>query len=175
MRFNSSIRFVTSTRMNDVIERFKALHLHTQDGDDSHRVESCVGYAEILPPDVSRSLGVSSKQRDSSRPIDRIAVDKRSHVCPQCRRSFRKRAHLRRHLEGIHSVGGPVFECRDGHYRTPRKDNYQRHLGSCIWKNFSNGLFICRCGRGTKREKEHLDHLSACTYRQKRRRKTQRS
>lgn len=165
-------------KMNQVIETLNAFHLHTQDGGDTHGEETCASSKSETPSqDVNCPCCMScvlSAQRDLPRPIDPIEVAKRSHVCPQCQRSFRKRAHLYRHVESIHGAAGLIFECRDGHYRTPRKDNHQRHLRSCTWKNFSNGLFICRCGKGNQREKQHLAHLSMCTFRQKRMKRIER-
>jgi hypothetical protein len=71
-----------------------------------------------------------------------------SHQCRLCGRRFRKATDLTRHMQGPHrEAGSPMFRCRDGHYRTPRKDNYVRHLMACKRKAMSDRPFYCRCGR----------------------------
>lgn len=85
------------------------------------------------------------------------------HFCPICEKPFLQRGGLTRHLEGVHIGPDTVFyQCRDSHYRTTRKSNYERHFHKCVVKGETAGSFYCRCGRSDANETLHIAHVHKC-------------
>lgn len=85
------------------------------------------------------------------------------HFCPICEKRFLQMGGLTRHLEGVHIGPDTVFyQCRDSHYRTTRKSNYERLFHKCMVKGKMTGSFYCRCGRLYANETLNIAHVHKC-------------
>ena len=68
----------------------------------------------------------------------------RSFVCIHCKKTFKRKYHLNRHLSSVHE-DKKEFECQFCSFRTSRKDYLKRHVNEV---HYNLRLCVCKfCGQ----------------------------
>src|SRR3569833_128361 len=82
-----------------------------------------------------------------------------------CGKSFSSGKDLRRHTLSVHTVDQQQYTCRC-RFKSPRKDNYLRHLKSrtCSY-NSGEPNFICVCGLGSRTRDDIVNLVALCVKR----------